>query len=791
MKGLVDPPKPPDPYNLIGEHWCEMSASELFNLGTHYTTLATGVSQAEQKTYNDALAWEQLLPEGFDAQRDAILEVGRMHGSLAAWLITAANDITLCATDLAQAKAFTVSAVQTANKMIATAIAAIAFLQMWPGTQSELEIAALRRQIKSIEDAARETVKALYNGIQPPQGPLPPAITKPLVYNGPPIEGGPYTGQPSEGGPGGAVPAKPAGGGQPGDRAPQAGQPYERAPGAQQQPTPGSHAQQAGDRLPAPPAHTSPPSGSPPTGLMPGSASPLGKSPISPPFGSLPSPGGLGSGGMPGGVSPAGFGGNGLSGLSSGAAGPGSAASGSPAQQFLSGAAQGLASPAASSPLAAGSASTAASSTGQRFNPPPGATMPAGPPPVSEAAPPSTSAAPQVSVPATTATGGGSGVPGGSMPLAAPPPAGVPNPPPAPAPPAPPPAPAAPVAGGGGGSPGPVPPAALRLGATSAAFRAAQMGSNSYGEGHRATPEFGAAMSLVAALNDPDKPPHDLLLGGWSCAVFGAGDSVRFVVADRHGLSWIPAGVFMPAGVTVAHLDEAVPAELRLSWRGLEPSALVLSQYARAVGERPRIVVARAYDPGLDGWFDRGTTVVADEGQHVIIPNPLLDPAGRHRLLLASPGDWDWVQSVPDSDVYAEVRRLAAWVVDRHNEFFTEQWHSGVAGAEGAQAAGPDARLRSAALAQIGRGGEPAAALAAAIKAKMVSIVPLLFGCPSYHEEPGRWRSHTELEMQLRGWETLLLGLRPPTHATLADMWYAAMMATQPVVPPAGQGEAA
>lgn len=772
MKGSVDPPKPPDPYNLIGEHWCEMSASELAELGTHYTTLANAVFQAEQKTYNDAQAWEQLLPEGFDAQRDAILEVGHMHGSLGAWLVAAANEITLCATDLAQAKTFTVSVVETANKIIATAIAAIAFLQMWPGAQSEIEIAALRRQIKSIEDAARESVKALYNSIQPPQGPPPLAVTKPLIYTGPPIEGGP----------GGAVPAKPAGGG--------AGSPGKRNKNLPGMVDPGSN--DGGNGPVTRPVNAKPnkelpgstgPQLSPAVAPQPGSASPLGKSPITPPVGSLPSPGGLGSGGMPGGMSPASFGGNSLSGLSSGAAGPGSAASASPAQQFLSGAAQGFASPAA-----AGSASTAASATGQRFNPPPGATMPAGPPPVSATAPPATSTAPQVSVPATTPTAGVPG--GGPMPLAAPPPAGVPNPAPPPAPPAALPAPA-PAASGGWGSPGPVPPAALRLGAASAAFRAAQMGSNSYGEGLRATPEFGAAMSLVAALNDPQKPPLGLLLGGWSCAVFGAGDSMRFVVADRHGLSWIPAGVFLPAGVVVAHLDESVAAELRLSWRGLEPSALVLSQYARAVGEQPRIVVARAYHSGLDGWFDRGTTVVADEGTHVIIPNPLLDPTGRHRLLLASPADWEWVQSVPDSDLYAEVRQLASWLVDRHNEVFTENWHSHLGGDEGAQAAGPDARLRSAALAQTGRGGEPAAALAAAIKAKMVSIVPRLFGCPSYHEEPAKWRVHTELEMQLRGWEALLLGLHPPTHTTLADMWYAAMMATQPIVPPAGQGEAA
>ncbi|EUA17581.1 hypothetical protein I553_10639 [Mycobacterium xenopi 4042] len=69
-------------------------------------------------------------------------------------------------------------------------------------------------------------------------------------------------------------------------------------------------------------------------------------------------------------------------------------------------------------------------------------------------------------------------------------------------------------------------------------------------------------------------------------------------MAERHGLSWIPAGVYLPYGVTVAHLDERVSAEERVRWRGMEPSALVLSQYAQAVGERPRIVVAREYRTG-------------------------------------------------------------------------------------------------------------------------------------------------------------------------------------------------
>jgi hypothetical protein len=310
----------------------------------------------------------------------------------------------------------------------------------------------------------------------------------------------------------------------------------------------------------------------------------------------------------------------------------------------------------------------------------------------------------------------------------------------------------------------------MNLGAKSAILRAAQMGSHAYGEGLRATPEFQSAMSLTAALNDPEKPGAGLLLGGWSCAVFGTGPSARFVIAERHGLSWIPAGIYLPAGVVVAHLDERLPAAERVTWRGLEPSALVLSLYAKAIGEQPRIVIARAWEPGLAGWFDRSVVLAADEGAHVIIPNPLLDPAGQHRLELAAPDDAAWVRSLPADDLPGHVRTIAEWLVDQHNYYFAGQVD-----------ADSDAQLRLTALAHIGRtGGEDS--LVAAVTAKMGELRTRLFGCPAYGTP--QWQAHTELEMQLRGWECLLLGLlNGPTHSTLADMRYAALMATHPILP--------
>lgn len=314
------------------------------------------------------------------------------------------------------------------------------------------------------------------------------------------------------------------------------------------------------------------------------------------------------------------------------------------------------------------------------------------------------------------------------------------------------------------------PPGIMNLGGKNAALKAVQMGAHTVGEGLRSTPEFSTAMALVAALNAP-RPV--VVLGGWSCAVFGAGASTRFVVAERHGLSWIPAGVFLPAGVKVAHLDERVPADVRYSWRGLDPSALVLAEYAKAIGEQPRIVVARAYHPGMPGWFGRGVVLAADESNHVIINNPLDEMGGpngcRHRLEIADPESWKFVMSTPDNEVEKEVREVARWLVGWQNQMF-EQWPE----------ADADAKLRAAALAQIGR-KDGAKEIKTLLAAKMTDLATRLIGTPNYGTP--QWNIHTGKEMALRGWEALLLGLGKPTHTVLADMQYAVLMATQPILP--------
>jgi hypothetical protein len=308
----------------------------------------------------------------------------------------------------------------------------------------------------------------------------------------------------------------------------------------------------------------------------------------------------------------------------------------------------------------------------------------------------------------------------------------------------------------------------MNLGKKTAAAKAARMGSHSFGETVTNTAEYGAALALVAALNDPQRPGSGLLLGGWSCAVYGSGESARFVIAERHGLSWIPAGVYLPGEVTVAHLDPRVSADERFTWRGMDPSALVLSRYAKAIGEQPRIVVARAWHAGMPGWFAKGVVLAADEADHVIIPNPLLDPTGQHRLEVAAPGEAQWVRGVPDEQIANEIYSIAGWLVERHNQYFDDA---------------ADADLRSKALAQFGRTGS-AEPVAAEVFARMRDIAPRLIGCPEYGTK--HWQIHTETEMQLRGWEVLLLGLRgAPSRTKLMDMRYAALMATQFVLPPA------
>ncbi|MEY8018914.1 hypothetical protein [Mycobacterium servetii] len=40
------------------------------------------------------------------------------------------------------------------------------------------------------------------------------------------------------------------------------------------------------------------------------------------------------------------------------------------------------------------------------------------------------------------------------------------------------------------------------------------------------------------------------------------------------------------------------------------------------------------------------------------------------------------------------------------------------------------------------------------------------------------------MEMALRGWEALLLSLGSPSRTVMADIQYAVLMATQPILPP-------
>ncbi len=305
------------------------------------------------------------------------------------------------------------------------------------------------------------------------------------------------------------------------------------------------------------------------------------------------------------------------------------------------------------------------------------------------------------------------------------------------------------------------------LGGHNAGLKAARMGARAVSEGLRTTPEFHDAMALAAALNDP-------AIGvacEWACAVFkpSADEEARFVVASREGLSWIPSGVYMPAGVTVAILDDAVPYATRKLWRGMKPPARVLAAYAKAIGEQPRIVVAREW-LGLQGLFDRRTVLAADD-EMVVDPNPVLDPAGRHRLQLASPGGW-WtqVQRVPDEDVATRIRDLVAHVAHAHDEAF------GVHDVDSRQFGGR--ALRSAAVEQVGRpGGE---FVWQAVEQQMHWTRAQIMTAPIAAPEPlyEGWNNDlTAAEQMLRGWEVLWLAQRPASRATLADMTYAAAAA--------------
>ncbi|BEL42019.1 hypothetical protein Isolate57596_53890 (plasmid) [Mycobacteroides abscessus subsp. abscessus] len=775
--------KPESPHDLV-PFWPDIDETQLASVGAQYGKLSAAATQALNKSRGDSKELNDALVEGFDTQVGGVLLVGGQHSKVAEFDSQSAGVIADAAVAFTEAKTQIVATTHAYEAMISVREFEIQLLTASPmfgalgGEYKRARIDQLKREIEQLIKAARKMNDARYEGIMPPAEPANPSLTV-LKNHAPAGPSDHFHAKKIDNGSGNSML----------DHTTRTGTSPSEENTRSKHPTTSNSANDeltnksghrttepaTGEKATAPTAETATtrpataPSGdamtkaassSLPTSLP--SAPSGGSNPVS----SLSSGGGLTSmlskgGSMPS-VPSSGNVGSGLSGLGS----PASSAGGlNPAQQFLSGAAQGFTQ---SSPSTASAASAAA----QSFKPPPASTMPSAP--VNAAVTPSSvpASGPQTVTAAPSNVGA---VPpaavAGGVPLTAPPPAGVPA-----APAAPPPAAAVvPPGGGGGGAvsgppPVPQPPSVMNMGAKTAAMKAFQVGHQATGEGLRATPEFSAAMALVSALNDPERPAGSLITGGWSVAVFNSGSSVRFVAAERHGLSWIPAGVYLPAGVSIAHLDTRVPADIRASWRGMEPSALVLAEYARAIGEQPSIVVARAYHSGLPGWFDRQVVVVADETDHVIIPNPLHEPKGRHRLELAAPEHWQWVMSVPEEHIEAEVREVAAWLVEQHDHMFAN-W--------------PDndemAKLRAVALAQVGREGG-STDVAKLLAGRMGELASRLMGTPLYGTP--QWTTHTYSEMLLRGWETLLLGLGASSRTVLADMQYAALMATQTVLPP-------
>lgn len=798
--GLLE--RPPDPHELIGTNWYELDQTALAAVAARIESQAKAASTAEQKTHADTNNYAAALPEGFEAQIKAGHRVGNMAGELAKWLSPGAIALGETAQAIALAKLNTITTVMRAEALIAMAEFRIAQLAPRaagtgvPAAQAQIEIDALRRQIEADKDTARTAIAGIYEGVPVPVLPAALGLT-PVIHTGPPAGTGTGNG-------GGAINVKPAstqgesgdsgvtaldnktGGSQASERLPgetdarrgNAGnengssqhedrtgtgsdgngevipvanqQPVERLPGTVQTDAPGR-----ASVTPVPPSVSAPSTGTgtPPASGLGGTSVPRVSSPVSNPLSGL--------GGNPAGGA--------LSGGGASSA-PSSAVPQTPAQQFLSGAAQGFSS---QSPLATGASAAAAA---QPFKPPPGSTMPAGPPPA--ASPPASSAvsspgqAAQVQTPVSASPPSANlppaagAPPANAVPLAPPPAAGVPNPPPAAAPP-PPVAPASPPMAP------PPPPPVLGLGKLARAVNTAN--HVSHGEGLRPSLEFKTAVTLVAALHDPT-----LTLGGlseWACAVFKMPDEPpRFVVASREGLSWTPPGVYMPGGVTLAvHDDDAAPWKVRRLWRGLRPPAHVLAHYAKAIGETPRIVVARQWT-GLAALFGRDTVIAADD--HPTIwgdedPNPLRNPAGRHRLAVAAPDAWAWVQAVPDGEVLGRMRAVAAHVAAVHDQTYIP---IDIIGADGPIPGDP--ALRGNAVGQIGRDG--GAAVRSAVEEQMTYLRLQIMTAPLMVPNPlvDGWNDGlTDAERCLRGWEVLWLAQRPATRENLADMTYAALAA--------------
>ncbi|MBZ4575436.1 hypothetical protein GBQ13_20600 [Mycobacterium avium subsp. hominissuis] len=716
-----------------------------------------------------------------------------MAGQLAKWLSPAAIALGETAQGILLAKLDTIDAVNGAEALISAAEFRIKLLApRAAGTginaaQAQIEIDALQRQIEAIKDTARTAIAAIYESVPVPVLPAALGLT-PVIHTGPPASSGGNTGtngftvkplswgdKDSEGSSATALDNTTRG-----EKRTSANESSDSATRGSNDGTRESDGTARGEkrafnesgseglqqstrsesRPPAPPISESPT----PISAVPPVSGPSSGAGMGTPAG------GLGGASVPRVSSPAVS--NPLGALSGGGA-PSApsppAVPPTPAQQFLSGAAQGFSS---QSPLATGASAAAAA---QPFKPPPGSTMPAGPPPA--ATPPVSSAvsspgqAAQMQTPVSASPSQASSPPAAgappanAVPLAPPPAAGVPPPAAAPPPPVAPAAPAPPVAP-------PPPPPVLGLGKLSSAMRSAN--HVTHGEGLRPSLEFKTAVTLVAALHDPTLG----VLSEWACAVFKRPDEpARFVVASREGLSWTPPGVYMPGGVTLAvHDDDAAPWKVRRLWRGLRPPAHVLAHYAKAIGETPRIVVARQWT-GLAALFGRDTVIAADD--HPTIwgdddPNPLRNPAGRHRLAVVAPDAWAWVQAVPDGEVLGRMGAVAAHVAAVHDQTYSP---IDIIGADGPIPGDP--ALRGNAVGQIGRDGG-GAAVRSAVEQQMTYLRMQIMTAPLTIPNPlvDGWNDGlTDAERCLRGWEVLWLAQRSATRENLADMTYAALAA--------------
>lgn len=792
-------PSSPHADELIGTNWPEIDEVALADLAGDVAAAATGAATAETKTYADAATYYELLPEGFEAQVRAAYRVGSMAEQLAGWFTKGAGEIGAAAAEIALTKTAIGTTVAAAEALIAAKkieIAALLATPLIPAIRDP-RIQQLQAEIRATKTLTKNDIEILYNGINVPSPPPPLALIT-LMVNRPTAPAPltpPITEAPVATGPAGGL-----GGKQgaavllPNNTDAQYAQTGLAA--AQPSVNPGSVA--------PPPAPSSPPELPPPQPSTPGAVTAPGNAGSSGLGGSTPSAPPVSSGGASpgsgsavpaapgsaagsGGGAPASSGAapsspSGVAGSPAGSGAGGSGASsapgGRPGVTPVGSAApapgqQPVAAPAAPSLAGAGSAAGTASSAASAaaFRPPLESTVSSSP---VQGAPATASPGVGQSVPATAGPAGPGGVSSGvatpsvattgvaaaaaagpvAAPLAPPPPAGVPNP-------APPVLPGSPAAvgtpGGSVGTPiAPPPNVITSFGGQQMGAKLAQMGSTTVGAGLATTPEFTAATALTAALNDPA-----FGVGEWACAVFQTvGEKPRFVIAGREGLSWIPAGLFLPDGVVLAHLDPRIDWSVRKLWRGLRPPARVLSNYARITGEEPHIVVARHY-LGLDGLFSPRTVVVADD-KTIIDPNPLHNPAGRHRLEIASPdGWWPQVQTIPETDIGARISGVASWVADTHDQAF-----------------GIDP-LRAAAVAQIGRAGGDH--VWHEVEQRMHLIRAEIMTAPVDAPEPlaDGWNDGlVAAEQLLRGWETLWLSKRAPGRETLADMTYAAVAAT-------------